>query len=265
MYLKLSGPERSVHSEKYPEPDTYYIDTELENEFKYAISVMELSRRARQESNIKGRQVVSEVLIYSDMNIEESILDIISPELNSQSIKFIKEKEKPVKVTIKPVFSKVAPILRGNTNKFTEWLAKANLYSELKTEGKITYEGHEFTPEYLDVHEEPVETYAYAGDEKTGISVYINKEIDENLMLAGYAREIIRRIQIMRKDLDLEYSQNIVTEINAEGDIRKSVEKFMGLIKNETLSTEVRIANNPYGKVWDISGENVVIYVKPVS
>lgn len=265
MYVKLSGPESSVHSEKYPEQDSYYINGDLEKEFKYAITVMELSRRARQESNIKGRQVVSEVLIYSDMNIEKAILDIISPELNSKAIKFIKAEEKPVKVTIKPVFAKVAPILRGNTNAFTEYLADNNLYGELKAKGKIVYEGHEFTQEYLDIHEEALDTYAVAGDDKTGISVYVNKEIDEDLMLAGYAREIIRRIQIMRKDLNLEYSQNIITSVNASGDIKKSIEKFMDLIKKETLSTEIKISGHPDEKVWDISGENVGVFIEAIS
>jgi Valyl-tRNA synthetase len=132
MYQKLSGPEKTIHSEKYPEVDSYYIDSELEKEFKYAISIMELSRRARQESNIKGRQVVSNIMLYSDMKLNPAILDIISPELNSMDIKFITLEERPVETTVKPVFSKVAPVLRGDTNKFAEYLNSENIYKELK-------------------------------------------------------------------------------------------------------------------------------------
>jgi isoleucyl-tRNA synthetase len=265
LYQKLSGPEKTIHSEKYPELDSYYINTDLEKEFKYAISVMELSRRARQESNIKGRQVVSEILVYSDMNIDPSILDIISPELNSNNIKFISSDEKPVNVTVKPVFSKVAPVLKGSTNKFTEYLATGNVYEQLKKSGKINYEGHDFTREFFEIYEEPSEQYVSAGDEKTGISVFINKYIDTDLLLAGYAREIIRRIQIMRKDLNLEYSQNIKTRVNVTGDIRKSIEKFTDLIKKETLTTNIEFSSSAKEKVWDIDGEKVGIHIDPVN
>ncbi|WP_298407473.1 isoleucine--tRNA ligase [Ferroplasma sp.] len=265
MYQKLSGPEKTIHSEKYPSPDSSYIYTDLEKEFKYAISMMELSRRARQESNIKGRQVVNDILIYSDVKLNQSILDIISPELNAREIKFIPFDGRPVKVTLKPIFSKVAPILRGDTNRFAEYLSGGEIYSELKNTGKIIYGGNEFTEEFLEIHEEPYPEYAFASDEKTGISVFINKNIDTDLLLAGYAREIIRRIQIMRKDLNLEYSANIKTTINAVGDIRKSIDKFKDLIQKETLSKSIEFSSSSDGKTWEIDGENVQIRIIPVN
>ncbi|HII82138.1 MAG TPA: isoleucine--tRNA ligase [Ferroplasma sp.] len=265
MYQKLSGPEKTIHSEKYPDPDSSYIYTDLEKEFKYAISMMELSRRARQESNIKGRQVVNDILVYSDVKLNQSILDIISPELNAREIKFIPFDGRPVKVTLKPVFSKVAPILRGDTNRFAEYLSGSEIYSELKNTGKIIYGGNEFTEEFLEIHEEPYPEYAFASDEKTGISVFINKNIDTDLLLAGYAREIIRRIQIMRKDLNLEYSANIKTTINAVGDIRKSIDKFKDLIQKETLSKSIEFSSSSDGKTWEIDGENVQIRIIPVN
>ena len=87
-------------------------------------------------------------MLYSDMELNPAILDIISPELNSKDIKFIPFGERPVKTTVKPVFSKVAPVLRGETNKFAEYLNSENIYSELKKTGKITYKGNEFTPDF---------------------------------------------------------------------------------------------------------------------
>ncbi|WP_337860714.1 isoleucine--tRNA ligase [Ferroplasma sp.] len=265
LYLKMSGPEETIHSELYPEPDQSYIDHDLENEFKYAISVMELSRRARQESNIKGRQVVKDILIYSDMEINKSILDIISPELNSKEIKFVSLDEKPVKAIVKPVFSKVAPILRGDTNKFAKELEDNDKSVELRKTGKIIYKGKEFTKDFFEIHEEPSEDYAFASDDKTGISVFINRKIDEELMLEGFAREIIRRIQIMRKDLNLEYSQNINTKISASGSIKKSIEQFMELIKKETLSKSIEFSSTTGGKNWDIDGEDIQIQITPIN
>jgi isoleucyl-tRNA synthetase len=265
LYLKMSRAENTIHSENYPDPDPDYIDRDLESEFKYAISVMELSRRARQESNIKGRQTVSDILIYSDMKIDNSILDIISPELNSKELKFIPFDKRPVKSTVKPIFSKIAPILRGDTNNFARELEEHDKFNELRATGKIIYNGREFTKEFFEIHEEPFEGYAFASDDKTGISVFINKKIDSSLMMAGYAREIIRRIQIMRKDMNLEYSQNIKTKIGASGNIRKAIEQFMELIKNETLSTDIEFSTGVAGKTWDIDGEDVQIQIIPVN
>ncbi|MEM0139009.1 MAG: isoleucine--tRNA ligase [Ferroplasma sp.] len=260
LYLKLGGGKNTIHSEEYPAAESYYINKDLEKEFEYAISIMELSRRARQESNIKGRQKVSDVLVYSDFNLTNSILDIIGPELNAIQIKFIKESEKPVKAIVKPVYSKIAPILRGETASFAEYLNGNNVYSELKKNGKLIYKGHEFADDCFEISEITDDNYASASDEKTGISIFINKNLDRRLIEEGYAREIIRRIQIMRKDMNLAYSQKISTKIMANSNIMDAIATFSDMIRNETLSTEISVLNGD-GRAWEIDGETVKIKI----
>ncbi len=265
LYLKLYGSKKSVHMEDYPESDEYYINKDLENEFNYAISIMELSRRLRQESNIKGRQTVKEILIYSDMNLSEELLNIIAPELNSLKIKFIKENEKPVKYLIKPVFSKVAPLLKSKTNDFVDYLNKNDVYKELITTDKIKFDNLEFKKDDFEINEIPYENYAYANDNKSGIEVFINKDIDENLKLTGYAREIIRRIQVMRKDLNLGYSDNINTYIDSSGELSDAIKKFSSMIMNETLTKKIINGNNNDYKYWDIDDKKIGIKIEKIN
>ena len=265
LYLKLSGSEKTVHMENYPEADRYYINKDLENEFNYAISIMELSRRLRQESNIKGRQTVKEILIYSDMNLSNEILNIISPELNSEEIRFIKEDEKPVKYIIKPVFSKVAPVLKAKTNAFVEYLNKNNTYDELLKTGKIKFDSNEFGRDVLEITEIPHENYAYTSDSKSGIGVFINKDIDENLKLIGYARETIRRIQVMRKDLNLGYSDSINTYIDSNGELLVAVKKFSSMIMKETLTDKIITGNTKDFRYWDIEDKKIGIKIEKIS
>ncbi len=265
LYLKLSGSEKTVHMENYPEVDRYYINKDLENEFNYAISIMELSRRLRQESNIKGRQTVKEILIYSDMNLSNEILNIISPELNSEEIRFIKEDEKPVKYIIKPVFSKVAPVLKAKTNAFVEYLNKNNTYDELLKTGKIKFDSNEFGRDVLEITEIPHENYAHTSDSKSGIGVFINKDIDENLKLIGYARETIRRIQVMRKDLNLGYSDSINTYIDSNGELLVAVKKFSSMIMKETLTDKIITGNTKDFRYWDIEDKKIGIKIEKIS
>ncbi len=265
LYLKLSAAEKTVHSEKYPEPDTYYMDKDLEKKFEYAISIMELSRRARQDAGIKGRQKVSEILVYSDMPLNNDILGIIAPELNAVNIEFVGDSKRPVISTVKPIFSKIAPVLKSDTNSFARYLNDPGIYSELKKNGKIAYNGHDFTPENFEINEVTDENYSSASDDKTGISVYINKNIDNNLLLAGYAREIIRRIQIMRKDMDLAYSQAIKTYINGDNEIMNAVSNFKEMIKSDTLSKEIEDLKGDDGKSWDIDGIEVIIKIEKIN
>ncbi len=265
LYLKLSGSEKTVHMESYPKADEYYINKDLENQFNYAISIMELSRRSRQESNIKGRQTVKEILIYSDMNLSSELLDIISPELNSQKIKFIRETEKPVKHLIKPVFSKVAPVLKSKTNDFVDYLNKNNVYDELLKTDKIKFDDNEFGRDMLEITEMPYENYTYSSDPKSRIELFINKDIDENLKLTGYAREIIRRIQVMRKDLDLGYSDKINIYIDSGDDLSDAIKKFSSMIMKETLTDKIINDNAKDYKYWDIDDKKIGIKIEKIN
>ncbi|AAT42996.1 isoleucine--tRNA ligase [Picrophilus oshimae] len=263
LYQKLSPGMPSVHMESYPEAIERFIDNDLENEMEHAIEIMELSRRTRQELNIKGRQPVKEILIYSDIKLRDDIIDIISPELNAESIRFIKSDEMPLKITVRADISKVAKLLKSRINDFNLYLERNNdlVYRELKSKGKINFDGIYLTDDMFIMNEEVNGNYGFNKDERSGIYLFINREIDNDLLLEGYAREIIRRIQVMRKDLNLEYSEKIKTYIDADEDIRSAVERYMEKIKNETLSSEILFKNDPEARAWDIDDKTVYIKI----
>ncbi len=267
IYQLLSGEEKSVHEELFPEMDGDFVDTDLENQFKYAMNILELARRARQDAGIKGRQPVSEVLIYSDITLAGEILEIISPELNSEKIKFIKVNEKPLNAIIKPNYSKIAPILKSDTAEFANYALQNSkkLYEELLQNGNISYQNNKFTKDMLNIEDIPDSYYSFTSDDKLGIDVFINKNIDENLKLIGYAREIIRRIQIMRKDMNLEYSQYIDTYLKCGDQIKASIKKYGDMIKNETLTRNIILTMDEDLKIWDVDSEKIGIKIASVN
>ncbi|KJE48822.1 MULTISPECIES: isoleucine--tRNA ligase [unclassified Acidiplasma] len=267
LYQKLSGEKKSVHFEDYPVADTSYINEDLEKTFKYAETVLELSRRARQDAGIKGRQTVKEILIYSDVNLPEDVLNIISPELNAESIRLINQKDRPVKVVMKPVYARVAPVMRSKTSEFSDFVLKNSekIYKEIMDKGYTEYNDLQFKKEDFEINEIPDENYSFASADKLGLNVFINRHIDEKLKLIGYAREIIRRIQIMRKDMNLEYSEFINTSIDCTGDIKEAVEEYSDYIKKETLSRDIKFGSGDDYRVWDIDGGHIGIKIETIN
>lgn len=267
LYLNLTGSKGSIHKESYPEADESAIDLSLEKHFSVALSVIESVRRIRQESNIKGRQPVTEILVSFEGELPEEIIEIIRPEVNCRELKFITESERPLKHEVKLVLSKAAPVLKSQVKAAMDNLSKTDpeaLIKELKKMGKFRVEGFELGPEFFDVISLPEKSYGYNLDEKSGVEVFLNREIDEELAKEGLSRDIIRRIQVMRKEMSLEYYQRIRTAIEGDKKLIDSVASFKKWIMDETLSDELVEEHAEDSKEWDIDGEKIRISIKPL-
>lgn len=266
LYKKLTNDGKSVHEEDFPIPDESKIDKELEGYFSVASSIIEGVRRVRQEINVKGRQPVTEILISSSEKIPDEIIEIISPEVNAREIRFIPLEEQPMKYQIKLILSKAAPVLKAKVSEATKLLEESNvekILEELSIRGKMSLVGTELPKEYFEITEIPDESYGYTKDPRTGIGIFVNRKIDEDLAMEGLARELIRRIQVMRKDKDLEYYQKITTYITAEERINKTIEKFKQWIMEETLSDDIFLESVEGSKEWEIDGSEVNIAIQP--
>lgn len=267
IYQRLTESKNSIHFTEFPEPDESLIDLELESSIERASSIIESVRRVRQLVNIKGRQPVTEVLVYGSEPLDDELLEIIRPEINARKIRFIGSDERPMKSSVKLILSQAAPKLRGDLKKVQQFLEKSEhkaLIRELEEKGNFPADGLMIEKELVEIEETPLDTYGYTPDPKTGIEVYVNKTIDEDLILEGSARELIRRIQVMRKELNLEYDQKISTLISGHGEVVKALTKFGDWIRDETLSESLAEARDNDGREWEINGEKVVISIQPV-
>ena len=265
LFRKLHPESESVHLETYPEVLMDYVDGDLEQEVAYSASILETVRRIRQENSIKGRQPVTKILVSSSRKLGQDLLDIISPELNAREIRFVDEKSLPVRRKLRLVTKMAAPILRSDLQRVREELeSNENSYVDRLAAGMaVQVHNHKITPDLVEIIEEPDQGYAMEMDAKYDLKVFVNLSRDEDLEAEGMAREIVRRIQVMRKELNLQYDDNIEVVVSGDNSIKRILDRYGKWIMSETLASRLDFSSEAEGRAWDIDGEKVIIRVVP--
>lgn len=267
LYQDLTGKE-SVHLELYPISDARKINKTLENEMDIAIKVTELGRRARQLANLKLRQPIKEMIVYSEYNdIVNKMKDIIAEEVNVKNMIITEVPFKAYTLKISLNFKNTGPKFKNNVDRIKHKLETLNadqVIDILEKEGKITVDEYSLEQSDLIINKIPLSNYMTQTDKD--IEVTINTEIDQSLYLEGLAHEILRRVQTMRKDLELGYSEKINTVIDAaDQDITEAVQKFKEYMERESLSESIEFGHaEGYSKDWNIENKNLKITIKRV-
>ncbi|MEM3811990.1 MAG: DUF5915 domain-containing protein, partial [Thermoplasmata archaeon] len=267
LYQDLTGKE-SVHLEPYPVSDAGKINSTLENEMAIAIKVTELGRRARQLANIKLRQPIKEIIVYSAHNeIVNKMKEIIAEEVNAKNIIISDIPYKSYTLKISLNFKNAGPKFKNNLDQIKqkiETLDVNEVINILEKEGKITVNGNIMEQSDLIINKVPLPNYMVQADKE--LEVTINTEIDQSLYLEGLAHEILRRVQTMRKDLSLGYSENIRTAIyTADPDIIAAVQKFKDYMMKESLSESIEFGQaEGYSKDWNIEDKKLKITIKRI-
>ena len=268
IYRKLHPESLSVHAELFPEASENLVDQQLENEMAMSRKVLEAIRRGRQAATIKGRQPLKEILIEGN-GVTEKTLVPVREEINCANIKFINENQKPVKTYLRPVLNKVAPVLKEKMKDFNKFLQEINDSGEAKSFSRgtgISFEGQELPEGSVEILEEVSPSYTMVCEET--FNLYINKEIDHDLEVQGMAREIIRRIQVMRKEMDLPYDQHISVMYDGDELIREAVRVLGETIRSETLSDSVENSKSMeedkelFKEKWDIDGRELKLAIR---
>jgi len=267
IFRNLTG-EKSVHLQDYPIANESMIDTDLEKEMQTLIDLIELGRRARQIANIKTRQPLETFFVIADdEKIENAVkkhIEIIKEELNVKNVIYEKEKKEFVRLNVKFDPKVVGPILKGEVKKFSEKLSEMDpweLWNKVEKANSIKIFDKEIPSSAFIFEEEAKEGMVMAKEKD--IYVLITKNIDRNLLLEGLARELVRRIQLMRKELDLAYGDKVELCISADDkDIKDALEKSTDYIENETLSKFVDYIDDGYSRDWEIQDRNVKITIK---
>ena len=264
IFLKMHPGSESVHLELLPEVQEELINGELEEQVGLVMSMVELVRRLRQENSIKGRQPISEILLYSETPIDPKMIDMVVTEVNAKEIRMISKIERPVSTFLQLKFKEAAPVLKGKLNSVKNAVENASsaMIDDFVNNGKLVLDGMELSNEFVDIVEKPADNFVSAKDSKSGIEVFLNTHIDRNLMLEGLAREIIRRIQVMRKDNGLRYDQRIDLKVWGTETILEAVKAHNEWIKAETLTNRLETEDNKGSKAWDIDGETLLISLK---
>ncbi|MBS3748482.1 MAG: isoleucine--tRNA ligase [Candidatus Thermoplasmatota archaeon] len=272
--LRTSSMSESIHLCDYPTVETNQINDELEYGMKQIKGLVEVGRALRSKIGINVRYPLPEAMLVCDKSVEEKIknlLDLLVEEVNVKKISFERKTDKYINRKVKPNFSVLGPRLKekmGSFNKVIAQMDSIDLYETIQKQGSITLEidGEEiaFSKDDFFVEEEEKEHIArtQAGD----AILLLDTELTKELEAEGFARELVRRIQSMRKELNLDVEQHIQTQVTLPDDQRIAVNDWKEYIANETRSKPFEITssvNAEHVKTWKINDVNVTIGITP--
>lgn len=264
IYKNLTG-EVSVHLADYPKYDEALINEEIEVKMDLVRDLISTGRYVREETKIKVRQPISECLIDGKYeSILGDLVNLINEELNVKKVTFVDDLSKYMNFTIKPNF-KVCGAMFGPKMKDYQ-NALLDLHNEdieliLKEETvTIDFDGGrlDVTPDMVDVRIESKEGFNVGMENNKFI--ILNTELTRELILEGLAREVVSKVQNLRKTNDFEIENRINLYYDGDKDILASLEMFADYVKEETLA--VVYENSRRGEVVDINGHEVYLDIE---
>ena len=261
---------QSVHLCSFPAADESYIDTELEEGMKDVLEIVVLGRAARNNSNIKNRQPLQKLYIATDRKVKltEGLYEIAKDELNIKEFELLHDAGRFVTYKLKPQLKTLGPKYGKKINAIRSFLENCDAREVVMTvkagnNYKTIIDGDEveFSLNDLLVSSEPAEGFVSQSD--NGLTVVLDAHITEELLLEGMERELVSRIQNMRKEAGFEVTDRIKLGYTAEGNaLRVLTEQSENVISDVlALSIENKLFERGYNKDFDINGEKVSLSV----
>ena len=266
IYRCLTNKE-SVHLDTFATYDEKLIDEDIEKQMDLVRDICSLGRFAREDAKIKVRQPISEVIL--DINSRDIIGDldsIIKEELNVKEVLFKKDMTNYMDYIVKPNFKEVGKLLGSKIKDFQEALSLLgnNEIDKIKNGSyDIILDGAKFnvTSEMIDIKVKVKDGYCSSSD--FNMVVILNTELTESLLLEGIARELVRKIQSLRKEADLVITDRIMVYYNGTDEITKTLKLYEEYIKNETLTVEF-IEKDKVSEDYDINDMRAQLKVEKV-
>ncbi len=280
FWRELTAPDRngkpeSVHMVSYPKADESLIDTEIEESMGLAEKIVSVGRAARSRKNLKVRQPLSGVLVSlpgrNDFGKLNSELRLIREELNIKDIAELKELGEVVTFSAKLNFAVAGKKIGGLVKEAAAYLQKISpeeirtLQSKGRLELKLKGGVAELTDEDVEIIKNEKEGFAVESD--GGITVALKTEITEELRDEGFAREVVNKIQNMRKSSGFEVTDRINIMITAGEPLASAMKRHNEFICSETLADTLRLVDSMPdngAQKWNINGVDAEIAVKKI-
>ena len=268
IFTKLTGKE-SVHLEDYPVYNEKYINDNIEARMDLVRNLISLGRNIREEVKIKVRQPISEALIDGkNESLISDLVPLIEEELNVKKVTFITNLEEYMNYTVKPNFKEVGKIFGPSIKTFANELLNLSVSDVNKLQNgetlKMNIDNKEYDVDinYVDIRTNSKEGFDVASD--TNNFVILNTELTEDLIHEGLAREIISKVQNLRKTKEFDIADRIKLYYSSDIDVKTAIKEFEEFIKNETLSIEIIELENPNDTIeqFDINGHNCYLEVE---
>ena len=264
--IDSDAPE-SIHLCDFPVADEKYIDKELEADMDELLKVVVMGRACRNAANIKNRQPIGHMYVKAEKTLPEFYVDIIADELNVKKAEFTEDVSAFTTYTFKPQLRTVGPKYGKFLKGIQEALATLDgnkAMAELKANGAITLPAVDasirLTEEDLLITMTQMEGYVTENDQD--VTVVLDTNLTEELLEEGFVRELVSKLQTMRKEAGFEVMDQIAVYYQGSEKVAGIFERNRDAISKEVLATSVQSsAEGVYQKEWNINGETVTLGV----
>ena len=262
-----NAPE-SIHFCDFPEVNEEWIDTKLEEDMDHVLQIVVQGRACRNTANIKNRQPIGKMYVKAAFELSDFYKDIIADELNVKEVVFTDDVSAFTSYSFKPQLRTVGPKYGKKLNAIRQYLGSVDgnaAMNELKTTGKLTFDADGDQVELLeeDLLIDAAQMPGYVSDTEYETTVVLDTNLTPELVEEGFIREIISKIQTMRKEAGFEVMDHIRVYFAQNDKIKTLVDSNNAEIKDEVLANEICFDTiKGYNKEWNINGETVVIGVE---
>ena len=264
--IDATAPE-SIHLCDFPEVKTEWIDEDLEAKMEVVLEAVVLGRACRNTSNIKNRQPIGQMYVKAEEEISQFYLDIIRDELNVKAIEYKSDVSDLTSYNFKPQLKTLGRRFGKNINAVKEILANLDgqaAMKELKSEGTltITVDGVAEALTEEDLLIEAAEVEGFVSNTDHGVTVVLDTNMTPELLEEGFVREIISKVQTMRKDAGFEVMDHIQVSYDTSDDVTEIFDRNKETISSEVLADSVVAgAQGDLVKEWNINGKQVTLGV----
>ena len=272
IYLNLvksvdaNAPE-SVHLCDFPKADDKFIDKELEAQMDHVLKSVVMGRAARNAAAIKNRQPIANMFIKADFTLDDFYKEIIEDELNVKAVTFTDDVRDFTTYIFKPQLKTVGPKygkFLGAIKKYLSEIDGNDAMDTLKKDGALKFEadGNPIELSEEDLLIEMVQQEGYVSESDAVMTVVLDTTLTPELIEEGFVREIVSKVQTMRKEAGFEVMDRIKVYANGSDRIASVLKANAGEIMHEVLADDIVVGSNEgYTKDWNINGENVTMSV----
>ena len=265
--IDKNAPE-SIHLCDFPIADEAHIDKEMEMAMDEVLKIVVMGRACRNTANIKNRQPIANMYFKAPKELPEYYTDIIRDELNVKNVEYTQDVSSFTSYTFKPQLKTVGPKYGKLLGKIRQALPELDgnaAMSELKANGvlKLTFGADEVVLAEEDLLIEAAQTEGYISENNGDITVVLQTTLTPELLEEGFERELISKIQTMRKEAGFEVMDKIRVSVQDNEKIKTVLQKFESEILTDVMADEIVYDTvTGYSKEWNINGEQVTLGVE---
>jgi isoleucyl-tRNA synthetase len=258
----------SIHLCDFPEVNEAYINKELEDEMEKVLDIVVMGRACRNASNIKNRQPIAQMYVKAEYELGDFYKEIVIDELNVKKIDFTQDVRNFTSYSFKPQLKTVGPKYGKQLGGIKTYLAELDgnaAMDELNAAGALKFTVGDTEVELTkdDLLIEMTQIEGYVSENNNKITVVLDTNLTEELIEEGNVREVISKIQTMRKEADFEVMDKITLYVNNNDVIAGIVERNKDYILSEVMAKDIVIGEmDGFVKEWNINGYDVTLGVK---